>query len=105
MTQGSLYYYFRNKDELLYFCQIESLDRLLAHAKAVEEPTSGADDRLARLIRNQILCMLDDVHGAAAHLEFQSLPPELLGSIIERQDEYERRESHRDGSPHHDKGR
>jgi len=35
MAPGNLYYYFRNKQEILYFCQDYSLDRMLEEARRI----------------------------------------------------------------------
>ncbi len=36
MTKGNLYYYFRNKEEILFFCHDYSLDLLLRALETVE---------------------------------------------------------------------
>ena len=89
MTQGSLYYYFRNKQEILHFCQTSSLDSLLESAERVRRLDVSADERLRRLIAAQVLCMLDEVHGATAHIEFQGLEDDSLKDIIQKRDTYE----------------
>ncbi len=89
MAPGALYYYFRNKDELLYFCQDYSLDRLIAEARTIERKREPADEKLRLLIVAQLRCMLDELSGSAAHLEFHSLPQRLLARIIEKRDAYE----------------
>ena len=48
MTKGSLYYYFRNKEEILYFCHDYSLDILLALLKEVEAEGRPPDEKLRR---------------------------------------------------------
>jgi TetR/AcrR family transcriptional regulator len=90
LSSGNLYYYFRGKDELLAFCQDHALDRLLAE---VEEACAGertAPARLRRLIRSQVHCMLDDLAGAAAHLEVDALPPRIRERILRKRQRYER---------------
>jgi AcrR family transcriptional regulator len=89
MAPAALYYYFKNKDEILYFCQDYSLDRLIAEAKAIEARRAPADEKLRLMIEAQLRCMLDELAGSAAHLEFHSLPPRMLRRIIEKRDRYE----------------
>jgi AcrR family transcriptional regulator len=89
MTKANLYYYFRSKQELLFFCQDYSLDRMLEEARQIVRRHDAADVQLHRIIRAQLRCMLDDVQGSAAHIEFRDLPPALLGKIIEKRDQYE----------------
>ena len=48
MHAGNIYYYFRNKQELLAFCQEDTLAGLLELARAVEESTESPDRKLRR---------------------------------------------------------
>ncbi len=90
MVPGNLYYYFRNKQEILCFCQDYSLDVLLREARRIRRRRLGAEERTRALIRSQVLWMLDEMHGSAAHIEFHAIPRPKLRRIIERRDEYER---------------
>lgn len=87
---GALYYYFRNKREILYFCQDYSLDRLLEAAGRISRSRVGPDGKLRELIVEQMRCMLDELQGSAAHIEFHALPEGLLRRIVEKRDRYER---------------
>lgn len=90
MTPGNLYYYFRNKQELLYFCQDYSLDVLLRQARRIRRKRLGPEEKTRKLIQMQVLCMLDELHGSAGHIEFQAIPKPRLKRIIAKRDEYER---------------
>ena len=90
LSSGNLYYYFRGKDELLAFCQDHALDRLLSEVKAARTGEPSAPLRLRRLIRSQVHCMLDDLAGAAAHLEVDALPPRIRARILRKRQRYER---------------
>lgn len=83
MTKGSLYYYFRNKQDLLSFCQRTSLDRLLAGAREIVRRRLAPAEKLRELIRLQVRCLLDDVYGAGLHLEVDR-------RLVAKRDEYER---------------
>jgi len=89
MTQGSLYYYFKNKRDILRFCQTHSVERLLAEAGAVERLRIPADEKLRRLIGAHLRCTLDELEGAAAHLETTALPAGELRPIVAKRDRYE----------------
>jgi AcrR family transcriptional regulator len=89
LSPGNLYYYFKNKAELLYFCQVAALDRMLAAAVALESGPLPAGKRLRRVIVTHLSCTLDEVDGAAAHTEVDMLPPDLRKRIVERRDRYE----------------
>ena len=90
LSPGNLYHYFRGKDELLFFCQDRSLDRLLAALARVRRDPRPMAERLHDLAVAHVLCLLDDVDGSAAHLEVHALPPQLLARIVAKRDRYER---------------
>ena len=90
LSPGNLYYYFKSKQELLYFCQDHSLDRMLATCRAVQAGRLSEADRLAAVVRSHVACMLDELDGAAAHTEVDALPPKLRGRIVAKRDRYER---------------
>ena len=90
MTPGNLYYYFRNKQEILYFCQDHSLDILLREAERIAGGSAPPEDRVRRLVRSQVLCMLDALHGSAGHIEFHAIEKRRLRGIIAKRDQYEK---------------
>ena len=90
MTTGVLYYHFKDKDEILYFCQDYSLDRMLEEGARIRREKGSPAARLRRLIEAQLTCMLDELQGSAAHVEFGALPPRLLKRVVEKRDRYER---------------
>jgi AcrR family transcriptional regulator len=90
MAPAALYYYFRSKEDLLYFCQNYSLDRMIAEARRIERAKLPAGEKLKTAIAAQLRCMLDELHGSGAHLEFRSIPRPKLSKIIAKRDAYER---------------
>ncbi len=100
LSAGNLYYYFRNKQELVYFCQDQTLDALHAVAReAREQPSAGT--QLALLIRGHLRVLLDTRTAGAVHLEFlgpgaqrgvgrDELPAELYRKLVAKRDRYER---------------
>lgn len=89
MVPGALYYYFKSKDDLLYFVQDYSVDRLLEIGKRVSAKRAPADRRLAELVREQVRTLLDDLQGTSAHLDFHALPPRLLRRVVAKRDQFE----------------
>jgi TetR/AcrR family transcriptional regulator, cholesterol catabolism regulator len=68
LSPGNLYHYFRGKEELLFFCQDRSLDRLL-DALAAARPAGPKDRRslaarLRALAIAHVLCLIDGLEGA-----------------------------------------
>ena len=100
LSTGNLYYYFRNKEALVYACQERALDQLLqalAIAKAHPDPT----ERLASLVEGHLGVVM--AGGASLHLDVDDLPKPLFKKIVQKRDRYERgvreliAEGHRDG--------
>ena len=90
LSPANLYYYFSSKDELVFFCQDDSLDRMLEAARRAARETRSPRERLRRVIEAQLVCMLSDLEGAAAHLDVEALPERLRAPILEKRDRYER---------------
>ena len=88
LSPGNLYYYFRNKAELVYFCQAQALDRMLAATSLDGAPTAAA--RLRRIIAAHLTATLNDVDGGAAHTDVDVLPAPLRRRIVAKRDRYER---------------
>ena len=90
MTKGSLYYYFRNKEEILYFCHDYSLDILLELLKDVEAEGRPPDEKLRRLILAFVHMIIDELHGTALTMDLQALSPRALRRIIVKRDRFDR---------------
>ena len=90
MTKGSLYYYFKNKEEILYFCHDYSLDILLELLAEVEAEARPADEKLRRLVVEFVHVIIDELHGTALTLDLAALSPPLLRRIIAKRDRFDR---------------
>jgi AcrR family transcriptional regulator len=90
MTKGNLYYYFRNKEEILYACHEYSLDVLLVLLDDVRADASTPDQKLRRLILAVVHLLLDELQATALTIDLQALSPPLLGKIIARRDAFDR---------------
>ena len=89
MTKGNLYYYFENKEEILFACHDYSLDELLALMDEVQGESTRPDDKLRRLILAFIHMMLDELQATALTLDLQALSPTLLKRIITKRDRFD----------------
>jgi AcrR family transcriptional regulator len=90
MTKGSLYYYFKNKEEILFFCHDYSLDILLDRLAELDLDPAPLDDKLRRLIIAFVQMILDELHGTALTLDPQALSPPLLKKVIAKRDRFDR---------------
>jgi len=86
MAKGNLYYYFRNKEEILYVCHDYSLDVILKELKAVEQSPFPPDRQMHRLIVSFVHLFIDVLHGTAWTLEVEALSKPLLRKIIAKRD-------------------
>ena len=90
MAKGNLYYYFPSKQDLLFFCQEQSLGMMIEGAEAVVETDRPAEDKLRELILIHIRTVLEEFPVTTAHTDFRSLPPEKLKELVTKRDRYER---------------
>jgi TetR/AcrR family transcriptional regulator len=89
MTKGNLYYYFQNKEEILFACHDYSLDELLALMDQVRAEPTRPDDKLRRLILAFIHMMLDELQGTALTLDLHALGPALMKRVIAKRDRFD----------------
>lgn len=93
MAVGNLYYYFKDKEELLAFIQESTLSDLLDMAARVRAQDLRADQKL-RLLLEEHVVMLNDPEegtpGSLAHLEIEALGEGRRASLQAQRDEYER---------------
>jgi AcrR family transcriptional regulator len=90
MAVGNLYYYFKDKAELLAFVQEEALAGLLDLAARVRATGLRADAQLLLLIEGHVVLLNETTPGSLAHLEVEALGERWREAIQERRDLYER---------------
>jgi AcrR family transcriptional regulator len=90
MKKGNLYYYFRNKEEILFACHQYSLDRLLAILDDLERSGLPPEQKLRRLIGSFVSTILDELHGTALFLNLEALSPAHLRTVIARRDRFDK---------------
>jgi AcrR family transcriptional regulator len=89
MTKGSLYYYFKSKEEILFFCHDYSVDILLELLAEAEASTAAPDEKLRRLIVAFVHMILDELRGTALTLDVQALSPPLLRKVVVKRDRFD----------------
>jgi AcrR family transcriptional regulator len=90
MKKGNLYYYFRNKEDILFACHNYSLDRLNLLLDEIQHSPLRADEKLQRLIVAFVHTILDELHGTALFLDLEALSPSHLKAVIVRRDQFDR---------------
>ena len=90
MKKGNLYYYFRNKEDILYACHEYSLDILLQLMSEVQAEDVPPDQKLRKLILAFVHLILDELQGTALTLDPEALSPPLLDKVIAKRDEFDR---------------
>jgi TetR/AcrR family transcriptional regulator len=90
MKKGNLYYYFKNKEAILFACHQYSLDRLMQLLEEVERSGRSPDEKLRRLVVAFVHTILDELHGTALFLDLEALSPAHLKAVIVRRDQFDR---------------
>ncbi|OFW23181.1 MAG: hypothetical protein A3H97_11990 [Acidobacteria bacterium RIFCSPLOWO2_02_FULL_65_29] len=89
MKKGNLYYYFHNKEEILFACHQYSLERLMGLLHEVEQSGLAPDVKVRRLIVAGVHTILDELHGTALFLDLEALSPAHLKTIIAGRDQFD----------------
>jgi AcrR family transcriptional regulator len=83
LTDAALYYYVRNKEELVYLCYVRAADvGREALQRAIDEGGSGLD-KVERYLRYHIEVMVGDRGPIAIMSEIPSLKPEHRREVLE----------------------
>ncbi|HEY2461962.1 MAG TPA: TetR/AcrR family transcriptional regulator [Candidatus Acidoferrum sp.] len=89
ISPANLYNYFRGKEEILFFCQDNTLDRLMVALKTARKSRVSIADKLRSVIVSHVRCVLDEVEGSAAHFLSATLPAGLQRRLVAKRDQYE----------------
>jgi AcrR family transcriptional regulator len=89
LSPANLYNYFRGKHDILFFCQDNALDRMIAALEKARRRRAGAAIKLRMVIVAHLRCLLDEVEGSAAHLLTTALPPRQHRYLVAKRDKYE----------------
>jgi AcrR family transcriptional regulator len=91
MTKGSLYYYFKNKEEILYVCHDHTLDLLLRALKDIQASEDSPQAKLRSVVIAFVMLMTEELHGTAAvTLDLKELSPPLRRKITAKRDRFDR---------------
>jgi AcrR family transcriptional regulator len=90
MKKGNLYYYFKNKEEILFACHQYSLDCLMQLLDEAEQSGAPPAQKLRAIIVASVHTILDELHGTALILELGALSSAHLRAVITRRDRFDR---------------
>jgi AcrR family transcriptional regulator len=90
MTKGSLYYYFRDKDDLLYQCHMRCMAVSLQALRDERLAALPADARLREVLVAHIRGITEEVYGAVVLTDLESLSPRRRRRYIAQRDTFER---------------
>jgi TetR/AcrR family transcriptional regulator len=90
VTKAAVYYYVKNKEELLFECHQIALDIGMEGLRLAQEKGGGPDDMLATIFRHYIEGVTDKLQGTVVLLEEGMLTPRHFKEVVARRDEFER---------------
>ncbi len=89
LTRGSLYYYFRDKEEILALCHETALEAMLDVTERVRASALPPDQALRRIIVEHARVMVDKFHGTALALQVDALDARRRAAVVSVRDAYE----------------
>jgi AcrR family transcriptional regulator len=90
MTKGNLYYYFKDKQDILYQCHMRSMEISL---RALEDATTNGrtpSESLRILLTGHIRGILDDGFGGILQTDLENFRTDQRKTYIKKRDELER---------------
>ena len=90
MTKGNLYYYFQDKQDILYHCHMRSVEnslRALSDARALGHTPS---EKLRILLVRHIRAIIDDGFGSILQTDLENIRSSQRKQYIAKRDELER---------------
>lgn len=89
MTKGNLYYYFRDKEEMLFVCHDYSLDMLLQMLASVQASALPPAEKLHEVIAGFVRITIRDLRGTTLLLDVEGLVPRHRREIVRKRDRFD----------------
>ncbi len=89
MTKGSLYYYFKSKDEVLYLCHDHSLDLVIKIMEEVQASLDPPETKLRKLMTGHMKVIMAEPSALIVATEFELLKGEYRQKIFEKRNRFE----------------
>jgi TetR/AcrR family transcriptional regulator, cholesterol catabolism regulator len=90
MTKGNLYYYFKDKEDILFACHEFALELLLNMLKKIENSSHQPQEKLRRVIVYFVHMMIDELRGTALTMDVQALSASRRKKVIAKRDRFDR---------------
>lgn len=89
MTKGSVYYYFKDKQELLYQSQLMLLQQSLENINAIQQENTSVIDKLRKAMEVHIVYLLDERSGFEMMIKPEHIFSNVqLEEIFQLRDDY-----------------
>lgn len=89
ITKGNLYYYFKDKQDILFQCHMRCMDLSLAALRDIQAGQGGPHDPLHTLLVRHIGGMLENGFGSVLLTDLDNLTPAQRRHYVARRDEFE----------------
>jgi AcrR family transcriptional regulator len=89
ITKGNLYYYFKDKQDILFQCHMRCMDLSLDALHDIQAGRAGENDPLHALLVRHIAGMLANGFGSVLLTDLDNLTPLQRGLYVARRDEFE----------------
>ena len=90
MTKGNLYYYFKDKQDILYQCHMRCMDISLRALKQAMDVDGAPSEKLRVLLIGHIHGVLDDGFGSILQTDLESFWPDQRKQYVAKRDQLER---------------
>lgn len=88
-TKGSLYYYFKSKEEILFFCHEYSLNKVLEVLKGIETSGESPEVKLRKLLINHMRIIMTEPTALVVATQLEPLRGEYREKINAKRDLFE----------------
>jgi len=89
MTKGNLYYYFKDKQDILYQCHMRSMEISLRALEEAGAKGGTPGESLRILLSGHIRGILDDSFGGVLQADLEDFRPEQRKVYVKKRDELE----------------
>jgi len=90
MTKGNLYYYFKDKQDILYRCHLRSVENSLRALSEAQALGRSPSEKLRILLVRHIRGIIDDGFGSILQTDLENIRPSQRKKYIAKRDELER---------------